>query len=109
MWSRSPVVGDSFYTGGAYSGELGSWTVTVIGMNQWYLGDGWDVWARNVTEGSRSGTCIQHGDSGGPVFTLTTGGVSAKGIISGMGLVEGERTTCRCHHCMLAPDVCVGC
>lgn len=38
-----------------------------------------------MTEGSRSGSCIQHGDSGGSVFTLTSGGVSAKGIISGMG------------------------
>lgn len=85
MWSRSPVVGDGFYTGGSYSGELGSWTVTVIGMNKWYIADGFDVWARNVTEGSKSGICIQGGDSGGPVFTLTTGGVSAKGIISGMG------------------------
>ena len=85
MWSRSPVVGDSFYTGGSVSGELGSWSVTLIGMDKWYVGDGFNVWARNVTEGSRSGSCIQHGDSGGPVFTTTTGGVSAKGIISGMG------------------------
>jgi hypothetical protein len=85
MWSRSPVVGDSFYTGGARTGELSAWTVTVVHMDKWYVADGLNVWARNITEGSRSGTCIDHGDSGGSVFTLTTGGVAAKGIISGMG------------------------
>lgn len=54
-------------------------------MDKWYSGAGPLVWARNVTEGTKSGACIQGGDSGGSVFTLTSGGVSAKGIISGIG------------------------
>jgi len=69
------------------SGELGPWTVTTIQMNKWYAFDGPNVWARNVTEGTKGGDCVQHGDSGGSVFTNTTGGVAAKGIISGMGAV----------------------
>lgn len=87
MFPRSPVVGDTFYTGGERTGELGPWTVTTITMNKWYTFDGLNVWARNVTEGTKGGSCIDHGDSGGSVFTLTTGGVSAKGIISGMGFI----------------------
>lgn len=83
--SRSPAVGDGFYTGGSYSGELSGWTVSVARMNQWYPLEGPQVWARNVTEGTKSGACIQSGDSGGSVFKLVTGGVRAVGIISGMG------------------------
>lgn len=84
--SRSPAVGDGFYTGGMVTGELSGWTVSVARMNKWYAFDGPLVWARNVTEGTKSGACIQHGDSGGSVFKLVTGGVRAVGIISGMGL-----------------------
>jgi hypothetical protein len=87
MASRSPVVGDQFYTGGATTGELGVWTVTTINMNKWYTFDGLNVWARNVTEGTKGGSCVDHGDSGGSVFTNTTGGVVARGIISGMGFI----------------------
>ena len=48
-WSESgePVA----WGAGSVSGELGSWSVTLIGMDKWYVGDGFNVWARNVTEG----------------------------------------------------------
>jgi hypothetical protein len=82
-WARWSRPGDSFCTGGKTTGEICNWQVTVAGINQWYIFDGWGVWARNVVEGVASSGCTQPGDSGGSVFTLYQDGVAAKGIISG--------------------------
>ncbi|MGH2967352.1 MAG: trypsin-like serine protease [Solirubrobacterales bacterium] len=82
MGSGYAKVGDTFITGGVTTGELGGWRVTAVGIDVWYGGG---VWARNVVEGTRGDTGINHGDSGGSVFTTTTGGrVVARGIITGM-------------------------
>ena len=81
MWSRSPQSGDSYCTGGYASGEVCSWVVDWVGGDYYYSGTG--ETARHVTHGTKKGQCIDLGDSGGPVYTYVTGGVAAKGIISG--------------------------
>ena len=85
MWSRSPVAGDQFCTGGAYGGEVCGWKVDQVNVTVKYsTGET----LRNGTRGSRSriGGGVVQGDSGGPVYTVRTdGGIAAKGIISGAG------------------------
>jgi hypothetical protein len=84
MWSRSPVAGDQYCTGGSISGEICGWVVSNAGINHTYT-DGQVL--RNAVQSSyRQGWCLQKGDSGGPVYTVRSDGkVAAKGIINGAG------------------------
>ncbi|MBE4720550.1 hypothetical protein DAD99_21120 [Pseudarthrobacter sp. AB1] len=83
MWSRSPQVGDQYCTGGAYSGELCGWVNQAARGNFTYSGG---TVARNVSWGTKGGSCTAAGDSGGPVYTVRSdGGIAAKGIHSGGG------------------------
>jgi hypothetical protein len=79
---RSPKRGDKYCTGGTTRGELCGWKVTDTKVNIRYV-DG--QLARNVTLGSKGGTCTAPGDSGGPIYTISGGKVVAKGIHSGGG------------------------
>lgn len=83
MWSRSPQAGDQYCTGGAYSGELCGW-VTQVARGNFTHSDG--TVARNVSWGTKGGTCTTAGDSGGPIYTVRSDGtIAAKGIHSGGG------------------------
>jgi hypothetical protein len=77
------MFGDGFITGGQTTGEISGWFTTDSGVNISY---GHPVWARNMVIGCRTGSGVEKGDSGGSVFTLTTGGVKARGTISGFGV-----------------------
>ncbi|MHB9862312.1 DNRLRE domain-containing protein [Streptomyces sp. YIM S03343] len=76
--------GQKFCTGGARSSEVCGWKVTETSLRYKYANG--DV-AHNITKGQKnSGSCLIHGDSGGPVYTVKSNGhVNAKGIISGSG------------------------
>jgi hypothetical protein len=80
-WSRSPASGDKYCTGGRMSGEQCNWTVKWSAPgNYTYIGGV----ARHVWKGEKRDRCIIGGDSGGPVYTVdSSGGIVAKGIISG--------------------------
>jgi hypothetical protein len=80
--SRSPKRGDKYCTGGTTTGEQCGWKVTQTKVNVRYR-DGQLI--RNATYGQRLGICLEEGDSGGPVYTVSHGKVVAKGIISGGG------------------------
>jgi hypothetical protein len=78
----------SFCSGGAYSGTQCGWHVnqTLIDVHYATTSDGacpcW--WARNVFKASKtSGQCIQHGDSGGPIYQVIANQIIAVGIVSG--------------------------
>ncbi|MET3207025.1 hypothetical protein ABIB17_003961 [Arthrobacter sp. UYEF6] len=80
MWSRSPQVGDQYCTGGAYSGELCGWVTQAARGNFTYSGG---TVARNVSWGTKGGSCTAAGDSGGPVYTVRSDG--------GIGIFQAER------------------
>ncbi len=83
MWNRSPQPGDQYCTGGATSGELCGWVTQQVGVNVTYSNG---ETARNIVYGTKGGTCLGSGDSGGPVYTVRSdSGIAAKGIISGGG------------------------
>jgi hypothetical protein len=84
MWERSPVFGDAYITGGVTTGEITGGTVQYVGVNRQVFCCPFK-WVRNIVDGTQPSS-IQNGDSGGSVFTITTGGVKAKGIISARGL-----------------------
>ena len=97
IWTRSPLVADAFCTGGAYSGEQCGWTVAAINADVLVGAD----LARNVSVSSaKVGTCLQPGDSGGPVYTNRVDGkVTAKGVVSagsggGADFVADENDPC---------------
>ena len=75
--------------GNQTTGDLCGYTVSTVGIDQWYPFDG--TWARNVAEALRNNYtgCHDSGDSGGPVFTIYSDGVAAKGIVSGLGQTIG--------------------
>jgi Ricin-type beta-trefoil lectin domain-like len=76
MWSRPAAVGDQFCTDGRMTGEQCGWTVTDLNQQP-------NNFHPLVKATKPSGSCIIHGDSGGPVYTvLASGDVVAKGIIS---------------------------
>lgn len=81
MFSRRGLAGDSYCTGGAYSGEICGWTISTTGGNVTYSNG--EV-ARNVSTGTKSAPCTIPGDSGGPVYSTGTT-VSAMGIHNGGG------------------------
>jgi hypothetical protein len=84
-WGRSPAVGDIHRTGGQTSGEISNWEVTTTHIDLNYLFTGGE-WVRNITESQHttgSQTCVESGDSGGSVFTISDSTVVAKGVISG--------------------------
>lgn len=84
MWSRSPVNGDLFCTGGAYSGEVCGWRVQSVGVNHTYSTG--EVVRHATQTYYREGWCVRPGDSGGPTYTVRAdNAVAAKGIISGAG------------------------
>jgi hypothetical protein len=85
VWQRWSRPNDNLCTGGQTTGELCEYTVTAVGIQAWYILDGFGTWARNVVEAARNNYtgCIDGGDSGGSVFTLYGTGVAAKGIVSG--------------------------
>ena len=82
MWTTVPVAGEQYCTGGSNTYAICGWSVNSVRIN-WQYGNG--EWALNVTKGLKSsGTSINGGDSGGPVYTVNdTGTIAAKGIISG--------------------------
>ncbi|MER5420813.1 hypothetical protein [Streptosporangium roseum] len=81
MWSRRAAVGDRYCTGGATTGEQCGWTVASVGVTHRYS-DGRTI--RNAVRGVKQGQCTRPGDSGGPVYTVTSAGkVVAKGVHSG--------------------------
>ncbi|GAA0412762.1 hypothetical protein GCM10009530_76610 [Microbispora corallina] len=83
MWSRRADYGDQYCTGGAMAGELCGWRVNALRINfKWSDGR----ITKNMIRGIKQGQCIIKGDSGGPVYTVTSAGnVVAKGIQSGKG------------------------
>lgn len=89
MWSRSPVAGDQYCTGGSMSGEICGWVVNNVGINHTYT-EGQVL--RNAVQSSyKEGWCVRPGASGGPVYTVRSDGkVAAKGIISGTGGGGGD-------------------
>lgn len=90
MADYSPQPDDVVCTGGAATGEHCGFTIWDTNMDVRYILDGWDVWARNVVEadGWWGGPCVDHGDSGGPVYrVLQSGKVDAVGVISGFSNV----------------------
>jgi hypothetical protein len=81
MWSRSPANGDRYCTGGTTSGEQCGWITNTVGGN-WEYSNG-EV-CRHCSWSYSSANKSQHGDSGGPVYTVdSNGNIYAKGIISG--------------------------
>ncbi|HEX8001282.1 MAG TPA: hypothetical protein VF519_01150 [Mycobacteriales bacterium] len=81
MATRRSAVGDQYCTGGAYSGEICSWSVSATGTNVSYSSG--EV-ARNVVTGTRTPTpCTTNGDSGGPIYSNDSNNVVAKGVHSG--------------------------
>lgn len=82
--ARYSVNTDVFYIGGAATNETGPYYVDFVGIDIVYDPPS-DVWARNITSAVRGqpDTCANHGDSGGSVFGLVTGGVQAAGVFSG--------------------------
>jgi hypothetical protein len=83
MWSRRASSGDQYCTGGATTGEMCGWKVNAIRINHKYS-DGTVI--KNAVRGIKQGQCTIGGDSGGPVYTVTSAGkVVAKGIHSGTG------------------------
>jgi hypothetical protein len=68
------------------SREVCGWVVDEVGVDIMYHNDdGTTPTFRGGNAGHRFGSfCLQHGDSGGPIYTKDSNGlVSAKGIISG--------------------------
>jgi hypothetical protein len=84
MYPRRAQVADAICNDGITTGPWCG-AVRATGSNILYLGDGTNVWARNVDEGYAGGnTCPTHGDSGSGVYHKESGGaVSAVGILSG--------------------------
>ncbi|MCT9934034.1 S1 family peptidase [Planotetraspora sp. A-T 1434] len=81
MWSRRADYGDQYCTGGSTAGELCGWKVSAIRINHKYS-DGTVL--KNGVRGYKHGQCTLGGDSGGPVYTVTSAGkVVAKGIHNG--------------------------
>ncbi|MGC9665458.1 S1 family peptidase [Planosporangium sp. 12N6] len=80
-YNRKSIKGDSYCTSGAKTGELCGWTAQETSYDVKY--DDGEV-ARNVTRGTKSGSCLNEGDSGGAVYyTDSNGQVHAKGVTSG--------------------------
>jgi hypothetical protein len=78
----------TFCSGGAYSGEQCGWRVTQTLIDVHYASTTAGAcpcwWARNVFKASKtSGQCIQNGDSGGPLYQVFGGQITAVGIVSG--------------------------
>lgn len=80
----------AIYVGGQTTGETGQYTVIDADLDWWYSDDGPNVWVRNVTKATKSGLspCSDHGDSGGSVFSIVTGGVQAAGTYSGFAILR---------------------
>lgn len=82
-YDRKSIKGDRYCTSGARTGELCGWTAQEASYDVKYVSG--EV-ARNVTRGTKSGTCTNSGDSGGAVYyTDSNGQVHAKGVHSGGG------------------------
>lgn len=93
MWSRSPVAGGQYCTGGSISGEVCGWAVDKVGIDHTYSNG--EVLRSGVQSSYRQGWCVRHGDSGGPVYTVRSDGkVAAKGIISGDDFYGGATDPC---------------
>ncbi len=90
MFTRRAARGDLFCTGGRFSGELCGWGVFATGINLTVTNHGVTEVARNVVRGQKEGYCGKLGDSGGSVFYLAPGGVTAKGIHNGGGGGGGD-------------------
>lgn len=84
--------GDRYCTGGAYYGEICGYVVQFTHKRVPLQDEetGAKFFVNPITEGSKITPCSDHGDSGGPVYTIINGapsqggsGVIAKGIISG--------------------------
>jgi hypothetical protein len=92
----SNTAGDIVYVGGAYSGEVGNNKI-ISNDTEWHFDeqgipfvvDGSEATLQN---GKGLGA-IGPGDSGAPVYTYTTGGVSVRGINSA-GAASSETTGC---------------
>ncbi len=88
--SASPVVNDQVCYSGSYSGNvctnIVNYTNVLIcySISMCYQGQSITTQASNIEAAG-------NGDSGGPVYTGTTGGVNAAGIISG---IVGGSSTC---------------
>jgi hypothetical protein len=81
MWGTIPVSGEQYCTGGSNTYAICGWSVDTVRTNWQYSGG---EWALNVTKGLKSsGTSINGGDSGGPVYTVEGTTIAAKGIIRG--------------------------
>ena len=78
------------FTSGAATGGLGGYKVKIVGAKKLSYGNG--IYGRNMSVAVKSsGTCANHGDSGGPVYTIShsTGFAIARGVISGGNVVSG--------------------
>lgn len=91
MMSSSSRAGDQFCTGGssrksdgsAGPGEICGWTVDVVGTSYEYASG---HWYRNVVRSkSKTGWCNRPGDSGAPVYIVSSSVVYAKGILDAAG------------------------
>lgn len=89
-YTRYALYGDKVYVGGEATGETGEYVVNDANLDWWYSDDGPDVWVRNVTKATKSGLtpCVDHGDSGGSVFSIVNGGVQAAGTFSGYAILR---------------------
>lgn len=76
------LAGDTVFSSGAYSGEVSSRVDTNSAL-WWFTVNGatWMVSGSHARQPQGRGA-VGPGDSGGPVFTYTSGGVSARGIVS---------------------------
>jgi len=84
MWSRRAASGDSYCTGGAFSGEICGWTVGSVGVDSRYSTG--ETIRNAITSRNKKGWCMRPGDSGGSVYTVRGDGkIAAKGITSGGG------------------------
>jgi hypothetical protein len=98
-YSKRAKVGDRYCTGGAFTGEICGYVVAFTGRRT-ELGDPTNSDKKYavtpLVTGEKSGSCIEAGDSGGPVYTIRYGSPGertavAKGIISGSGGTLGCR------------------
>ncbi len=84
MFSRWAQYRDPICDNGVVTGE---WCGTVrnVGVDIWYLVNGFNVWARHVDVAMAGGpTCPTHGDSGSPLYHRRSDGrIDAMGILSG--------------------------
>lgn len=85
MFPRRAARGDLFCTGGSFSGELCGWGIYSVQANLTVNNHGVTEVVRNIVRGQKEGWCARPGDSGGSVFYLASGGVTAKGIHDGGG------------------------